>query len=62
MQLAKPITSPMLSVSPLSKLDITSLTDATEYRSIVGSLQYFVLTCPDTAFSVNKVAQFMQEP
>jgi hypothetical protein len=62
MPLAKPIISPMSSVSPLSKLDSTSLTDATEYRSTIGSFQYFALTRPDIAFSVNKVAQFMQEP
>ncbi|XP_039064536.1 uncharacterized mitochondrial protein AtMg00810-like [Hibiscus syriacus] len=33
-----------------------------EYRSIVGVLFYVCHTRPDVAFSVNKVAQFMQAP
>jgi hypothetical protein len=62
MHLAKPISSPMSSSTQLSKFDGLSLTDATLYRSTVGSLQYLALTRPDIAFSVNKVAQFMQTP
>ncbi|WVZ17419.1 hypothetical protein V8G54_010401 [Vigna mungo] len=34
----------------------------TEYRALVGSLQYLSLTRPDIAFSTNKLAQFMQHP
>jgi len=62
MHLAKPISSPMSSSSQLSKFDGITLSDATVYRSTVGSLQYLALTRPDIAFSVNKVAQFMQNP
>ncbi|XP_039002100.1 secreted RxLR effector protein 161-like [Hibiscus syriacus] len=36
--------------------------DATQYRSIVGALQYAVITRPNIAFSVNRVCQFMQSP
>ncbi|KAL5756791.1 hypothetical protein ACOSP7_021222 [Xanthoceras sorbifolium] len=36
--------------------------DATEYRSIVGTLQYVTITHPDIAYSVNRVCQFMQNP
>jgi hypothetical protein len=36
--------------------------DATNYRSIVGGLQYLTLTQPDLAFSVNKVCQYLQDP
>jgi histone deacetylase 1/2 len=36
--------------------------DTTRYRSVVGALQYLMLTRPDIAFSVNKVCQFLQTP
>ena len=36
--------------------------DPTQYRSIVGALQYVTLTRPDIFFAVNKVCQFMQSP
>ncbi|KAH9718111.1 retrovirus-related pol polyprotein from transposon RE1 [Citrus sinensis] len=36
--------------------------DTTLYRSIIGSLQYAVLTRPELAFSVNKLSQFMSDP
>jgi hypothetical protein len=36
--------------------------DATQYRSIVGALQYLTLIRPDLAFPVNKVCQFLHSP
>jgi hypothetical protein len=34
----------------------------TNFRSIVGGLQYLTLTRPDLAFAVNKVCQYMHAP
>jgi hypothetical protein len=36
--------------------------DNTQYRSLVGALQYVTLTRPDIAFAVNKVCQFLHSP
>jgi hypothetical protein len=36
--------------------------DSTRYRSVVGALQYLMLTRPYTSFSVNKVGQFLHAP
>jgi hypothetical protein len=42
--------------------DALGSVDATAYRSIVGGLQYFMLTRLDVAFSVNKVCQYLNAP
>ncbi|KAM2192422.1 hypothetical protein ACFX1Q_028113 [Malus domestica] len=38
------------------------LPNPTEYRSIVGGLQYLTWTRPDLAFAVNWLCQFMHSP
>jgi hypothetical protein len=38
------------------------LVDATQYRSVVGALQYLTLIRPDLSFPVNKVCQFLHCP
>jgi histone deacetylase 1/2 len=56
--------------TPLSTADKLSLQDGdplgpedtTNYRSIVGALQYLTLTRPDISFSVNKVCQYLHAP
>jgi histone deacetylase 1/2 len=56
--------TPLSSSEPLSLHEGTSLgpDDSTQYRSIVGALQYLTLTRPDLAFSVNKVCQYLHAP
>jgi hypothetical protein len=60
----KPVSSPLSTSEKLSLHDGSLLgnNDATQYRSIVGGLQYLTLTRPDIAFSVNKVCQFLHAP
>ncbi|KAL5564937.1 hypothetical protein UlMin_028101 [Ulmus minor] len=59
---AKPLPMPMVSSLKLTVSDGDPITNATEYRSIVGALQYITITRLEIAFSVNKVYQFMQSP
>lgn len=56
------ISTPMMSNVKLTRHGTDSLADPTQYRSIVGALQYITLTRPDIAFSVNKVCQFLSAP
>jgi histone deacetylase 1/2 len=46
----------------LSRFDGDPMKEVTQYRSIVGALQYLTITRPDIAFVVNKACQFMQQP
>lgn len=56
--------------TPLSSSEQLSLTagtplgseDNTQFRSIVGALQYLTLTRPDLSFSVNKICQYLHAP
>lgn len=38
------------------------LEDATMYSSMVGSLQYLIVTSPDLSFAINQVCQFLHKP
>ncbi|XP_068344214.1 uncharacterized mitochondrial protein AtMg00810-like [Pyrus communis] len=60
MEGAKPCCTPLGS----KKLDHSGplLSNPTEYRSIVGGLQYLTWTRPDLAFVVNQICQFMLAP
>ena len=54
--------TPMEPRFKLSKQSTSPAVDATEYRSIVGSVRYLVHTRPDIAYSVGYVSQFMEAP
>ncbi|KAL5552893.1 hypothetical protein UlMin_040294 [Ulmus minor] len=59
---AKPLPTPMINNLKLTTSIGDPVTNATEYRSIVGALQYITITRLEIAFSVNKVCQFIQCP
>jgi len=56
----KPASTPLSATDKLLKDSGDLLPSLTEYRALVGSLQYLSLTRPDIAFSANKHARFMQ--
>ncbi|XP_071679420.1 uncharacterized mitochondrial protein AtMg00810-like [Lolium perenne] len=64
MRVCKAAPTPLSVSDPLSLMDGDPLgsDDSTNYRSVVGGLQYLTLTRPDIAFSVNKVCQFLHAP
>ncbi|CAL2227060.1 unnamed protein product [Prunus armeniaca] len=59
---AYPCLTPVATGSQLSYLHGSPLLDPTEYRSLVGALQYLTITRPDISFAVNQVCQFMHQP
>lgn len=59
---AHPVSTPMATHPELSINYRTRLSNATEYRSAVGRLQYLAFTRPDISYAVNKLSQFMHAP
>jgi hypothetical protein len=61
---SKPSNSPMSASEKLSLYEGTQLGlhDSSQYRSVVGALQYLTLTRSDISFAVNKVCQFLHAP
>ena len=57
-----PCHAPMEVRLKLSKVGTSAEVDATEYRSLVGSLRYLVHTRPDISFAVGMVSRFMEKP
>jgi histone deacetylase 1/2 len=55
---------PISSTDRLSATDgiLLSSEDATEYRNIVGGLQYLTITRLDLSFAVNRVCQYLHAP
>ena len=62
MQGAKPSPTPLASTATLQLIDGSPHTDATQYRRIIGALQYLNMTRPDLSFAINKSSQFMHQP
>lgn len=59
---SKPMPTTMCASISLSLRDGFPLTDGADYRTLVGSLQYLLLTRPDIAVAVNRLSQFMHKP
>ncbi|KAL1221166.1 Retrovirus-related Pol polyprotein from transposon RE2 [Cardamine amara subsp. amara] len=58
----KPVNTPMAPTPKLTIRDGTPLKDASQYRRVLGGLQYLSFTRPDLAFAVNRLSQFMHQP
>ncbi|KAF9683326.1 hypothetical protein SADUNF_Sadunf04G0001900 [Salix dunnii] len=59
---AKAVLTPIPTSAALSITSGSTLSDPTEYRRVVGSLQYLLITRSDIAFAVNKLSQYMHCP
>ena len=59
---AKPISTQLSLTESLKLSDGSVPSDATQYRQVLGSLQYLSLTRPNISFAVNKLSQFMHRP
>jgi histone deacetylase 1/2 len=58
----KPAKTPGAVGQNLSRIDGDPMEEVTQYRSIVGALQYLTITRPYITFAINKACQFMQQP
>ncbi|XP_017982353.1 PREDICTED: uncharacterized mitochondrial protein AtMg00810-like [Theobroma cacao] len=56
---AKEVATPMATNVKLQLKDGTSLVEASDYRKLIGSLQYLSLTRLDITYAINKLSQFM---
>jgi hypothetical protein len=64
MQNCRASTTPLSSSERISAYEGSRLEeeDSTNYRSVVGALQYLTMTRPDISYAVNKVCQFLHAP
>ncbi|GKV29651.1 hypothetical protein SLEP1_g38555 [Rubroshorea leprosula] len=56
MQDAKPVSTPLTSTCTLHLHSGDPLLDGSEYRQLLGSLQYLAMTRPDLSFAVNRLS------
>jgi len=53
---AKDVSTPLSTTKSLQLVDGSAAVDSSEFRSIIGRLQYLSLTRPDISFAVNKLS------
>lgn len=58
----KPISTPVDVNAKLSATAGDPIDNPTEYRSLVGALQYLTFTRPDIQYAVQQVCLFMHDP
>jgi hypothetical protein len=58
----KPLSTPMSSAASLSPDEDDEIVDSREYRSIISSLLYRIVTRPDIQFTVGLCARFQASP
>ena len=59
---AKDISTPLSTSQTLQLVDGSATVDSTQFRKIMGNLQYLSLTRLDISFAVNKFSQYMHKP
>ncbi|XP_019181956.1 PREDICTED: uncharacterized protein LOC109177103 [Ipomoea nil] len=57
----KPLTTPA-AVTQSATPSTDEFENPTQYRRLVGALQYLTITQPDLAYAVNRLCQFMHTP
>ncbi|XP_019174280.1 PREDICTED: uncharacterized protein LOC109169846 [Ipomoea nil] len=57
----KPLATPASTTQPVTPSD-EAFDNPTQYRRIVGALQYLTITRPDLSYAVNRLCQFMHAP
>jgi len=62
MQAAKPLPTPVQTNLRLQKDVSPVMHDPSMFRSVMGALQYILITHPELPYAVNKVCQFMHNP
>lgn len=58
----KPCSTPVDTCSKVSAQDGTPVSDATDFRSLAGALQYLTFTRPDISYAVQQVCLHMHDP
>ncbi|GKV36115.1 hypothetical protein SLEP1_g44283 [Rubroshorea leprosula] len=59
---SKSVSTPLEPNVKLTPMDGSPLFDPTHYQQLVGSLVYLTMTCPDIAYAIHMVSQFMATP